>query len=257
MVQHKTRFSSSHDICSPYPDPPWRPVQAAGPSTARVYRRAPAVRSAIILVGGEARRANGQEKYFFRYQGKTFIERLVDSLHQVTDEIIIVARNIDQCRRFDALEGVRCIGDIRQGIGPIGGLHAGASAAHGNLLFVSACDMPCIETAVVSYLFDVIGDADAAIPCWNPDMLEPLHAVYRRHVLLRYLESHESNSLRPMIRSFNTRYVPVEDLRRFDPTFRTFTNINKLEELDRINARDAIKRPEGKNGAGTPGRTSE
>ena len=159
-----------------------------------------------------------------------------DSLREVTDEIIIVARNTEQCRRFDALQDVRCIADIRQGIGPIGGLHAGASAAKGDLLFVSACDMPCIETAVVSYLFDAIGTADAAIPSWNADMLEPLHAVYRRHVLLRYLESHESNSLRPMIRSLNTRYVPVEELRRFDPKLRTFTNINKLEELDRINA---------------------
>jgi molybdenum cofactor guanylyltransferase len=199
------------------------------------------MRSAIILVGGEARRANGQEKYFFQYQGKTFIERLVESLKEVTDEIIIVARDKEQCGRFDALHDVRCIVDIRQGIGPIGGLHAGASAANGDLLFVSACDMPCIETAVVSYLFDAIGTADAAIPCWNTDMLEPLHAVYRRHILLRYLESHESNSLRPMIRSLNTKYVPVEDLRRLDPKLRTFTNINKLEELDRINARDPKK----------------
>jgi len=200
------------------------------------------MRSAIILVGGEARRANGQEKYFFQYQGKTFIERLVDSLKEVTDEIIIVARDQEQCGRFTALQDVRCIMDIRQGIGPIGGLHAGASAAKGSLLFVSACDMPCIEKAVVSYLFDAIGDADAAIPCWSADMLEPLHAVYRRHVLVRYLESHESNSLRPLIRSLNTRYVPVEDLRLLDPRLRTFTNINKLEELDWINARDPKKR---------------
>jgi molybdenum cofactor guanylyltransferase len=200
------------------------------------------MRSAIILVGGEARRANGQEKYFFRYQGKTFIERLTDSLKKVTDEIIIVARNQEQCRRFDALQDVRCIGDIRQGIGPIGGLHAGALEARGNLLFVSACDMPCIETAVISYLFDAIGDADAAIPSWNADMLEPLHAVYRRHVLLKYLESHESLSLRPMIRSLKTRYVPVEDLRRFDPKLRTFTNINKLEDLDWINNQN-LKKP--------------
>ena len=106
---------------------------------------------------------------------------------------------------------VRCIPDIRQGIGPIGGLHAGALAAQGDLIFVSACDMPCIETAVVSYLFDTIGDADAAIPRWNNDMLEPLHAVYRRSVLLGYLESHASLSLRPMIRSLRTRYVPARN----------------------------------------------
>lgn len=192
-------------------------------------------RSAIILVGGEARRANGQEKYFFLYRGKTFIERLTDSLRDVTDEIILVARNTEQCRRFDALKDVRCIADIRPGLGPIGGLHAGVLEAKGDLLFVSACDMPCLETAVVSYLFEAIGDADAAIPSWNEEMLEPLHAVYRRSVLLGYLESHDSLSLRPMIRSINTRYVPVDEIRRFDPGLRTFTNINKLEELHRIN----------------------
>ncbi|MDD1685039.1 MAG: molybdenum cofactor guanylyltransferase [Methanoregula sp.] len=192
-------------------------------------------RSAIILVGGEARRANGQEKYFFRYRGKTFIERLTDSLREITDEIILVAKNAEQCRRFHALKDVRCIADIRPGLGPIGGLHAGVLAATGDLIFVSACDMPCIESAVISHLFDAIGDADAAIPRWNEEMLEPLHAVYRRSVLLEYLRSHASLSLRTMIRSINTRYVPVSELRRFDPSLRTFTNINKLEELDQIN----------------------
>jgi molybdenum cofactor guanylyltransferase len=217
------------------------------------------MRSAIILVGGEARRANGQEKFFFLYQGRTFIGRLVDSLRHVTDEIIIVAKNPEQCRRFETMPDVRCIADIRQGIGPIGGLHAGALAARGELLFVSACDMPCIETAVVSHLFAAIGEADAAIPSWNSDMLEPLHAVYRKDVLHRYLESHESYSLRPMIRSINTRYVPVEDLRRYDPELRTFTNINKLEELDRINARVQEKTGPEHDGQmpENPDRTSE
>ena len=193
-------------------------------------------RSAVILVGGEARRANRQEKYFFVYEGRTFIERLIGTLEQVVDEIILVAKDPEQCKRFAHLDGVRCITDIRQGIGPIGGLHAGALAAHGDTLFVSACDMPCIDIGVVRYLFDVLGNADAAIPTWNYDMIEPLHAIYRRSVLLRYLENHESFSLRPMIRSINTRYVSVEELRQFDPTLKTFTNINKLEDLERMNA---------------------
>ncbi|HWS21683.1 MAG TPA: molybdenum cofactor guanylyltransferase, partial [Methanoregula sp.] len=121
-------------------------------------------RSAVILVGGEARRANGQEKYFFVYEGRTFIERLIGTLEQVVDEIILVAKDPEQCKRFANLDGVRCITDIRQGIGPIGGLHAGVRAAHGDTLFVSACDMPCIDVGVVRYLFDTLGDADAVIP---------------------------------------------------------------------------------------------
>jgi molybdopterin-guanine dinucleotide biosynthesis protein A len=196
------------------------------------------MRSAVILVGGEARRANGREKYFFTYGGRTFIERLLDSLGQVVDEIVIVARDPDQCRRFNDIANpkVRCIHDIRQGIGPIGGFHAGSIEANGELIFISACDMPCIKPAIVSHLFDRIDDCDAAIPSWNMDMLEPLHAVYRRTALLQYLESHESLSLRTMIRSISTRYVPVEELRRIDPELLTFTNINKIEDLERINA---------------------
>jgi len=193
------------------------------------------VKSAVVLAGGEARRANGQEKYFFTYEGKTFIERLVESLSGVVDEIIIVARNPAQCERFRALKNITCISDIRRGMGPIGGLHAGSLAAKGEFIFVSACDMPCIDPAVISYLFKKIGSYDAAIPRWSEKMLEPLHAVYRKDALLSYLESHTSLSLRTMIQSLNAKYVPVEDLRSMDPSLRTFININKLEELEHFN----------------------
>jgi molybdenum cofactor guanylyltransferase len=201
------------------------------------------VRSAVVLVGGEARRVNGQEKYFFTYQGRTFIERLVDSLKHVVDEIILVARNPEQCRRFQSLEGIRCISDIRLGIGPVGGLHAGSLAAQGELIFVSACDMPCINPAVIAYLFDCIDNYDAVIPSWNPDMLEPLHAVYRRTALLTYLESHDSLSLRAMVRSLSARYVPVDVLKNIDPELLTFTNINNLKDLERINATGSEQQP--------------
>lgn len=193
------------------------------------------LRSAIILVGGEAKRANGQEKYFFTYEGKTFIERLIESLSQVVDEIILVARDPEQCKRFNKIRGVRCITDIRTGTGPIGGLHAGTLAARGDLLFVSACDMPCVDPRVIAHLFSRIDNFDAAIPSWNIDMLEPLHAVYRKDALIGYLEKHASLSLRTMVRGLNTLYVPIDEIRAIDHELTTFTNINKIEDLDRIN----------------------
>lgn len=193
------------------------------------------MRSAIVLAGGAARRAGGREKYFFTFQGKTFIERLIDTLQVVVDEIVVVARDPEQCKRFCHLgDDIRCIADIRKGLGPIGGLHAGALAVHGEEIFVAACDMPCIHPGVVEMLFDAIGTCDAAIPCWNADMLEPLHAVYRRSALIRYLEEHDSLSLRAMIRSINTRYVCMEKIREIDPDLLTFTNINNLDDLRTI-----------------------
>ena len=189
------------------------------------------MRSAVILVGGAARRAGGREKYFFTFQGKTFIDRLIDTLREVVDEIVVVARDPEQCERFIHLDDVRCIPDIRRDLGPIGGLHAGALAVHGEYIFVAACDMPCINPGVVRLLFDAAAGYDAAIPSWNADMLEPLHAVYRKSALLAYLEEHESLSLRSMVRSLNTRYVDIGMIREIDPDLLTFTNINKIEDL--------------------------
>ena len=115
-----------------------------------------------MLVGGKAKRANGQEKYFFTYEGKTLISSLV------------------------------------------------------------------------------ICESDAAIPCWNNEMYEPLHAAYRRSVPLTYLEKCESQSLRGMVKDLNATYVPVDRLRRYDPALQTFTNINHLDELDRFNTMDKM-----------------
>ncbi len=192
------------------------------------------MKSGIILIGGEAKRVSGQEKYFFQYKGKTFIDRLIGTLHDVTDEIIIVARDENQCERLSYLAGTRCVPDIRKGAGPAGGIHAGATAAHGELLFVAACDMPCIDPAVVRMLFDSIGTYDAAIPAWNQEMLEPLHAVYRREPLLRFLESNESGSLRQVIRHLHAIYIDVNEIRKYDPGLMTFKNINRTEDLEDI-----------------------
>lgn len=188
-------------------------------------------RSAIILVGGEARRANGQEKYFFTMDGRTFIERLVENLQKVVDEIILVARDPAQCERFSHLGGIRCVTDIRKGKGPIGGIHAGALAASGDLLFVCACDMPCISPDAVRYLFSLIRDEDAVIPAWDSEMLEPLHAVYRKDSLIACLEKNDPPSLRALALSLFVRYVDARDFEGIDPGLRTFTNINRPEDL--------------------------
>jgi len=65
-------------------------------------------------------------------------------------------------------------------------------------------------------------------------MYEPLHAVYRRSALLAYLAGHNSLSLRDMVQNLRVTYVPVHELSRYDPALRTFTNINRLDELKKF-----------------------
>lgn len=193
------------------------------------------MRSAIVLVGGAASRAGGQEKYFFVYKGKTFIDRLLDTLRGIVDEILVVTKDAAQCERFSHLPDIKCVEDIQKGLGPIGGLYTGALHARGELVFVAACDMPCIDQNLVKHLFSLVDEYDAVIPCWNKEKLEPLHAVYRRSAVVDYLDHHDSHSLRAMVKNLKTRYVSVETIRRIDPNLSSFTNINKLDELAEIN----------------------
>lgn len=198
-------------------------------------------RSAIVLVGGEARRANGMEKYFFRFEGRTFIERLIETLEAVVDDIVLVARDPAQCKRFSSFPNVTCVCDLEPGLGPVGGLRSGIRAVTGDLVFLSACDMPCIKQEVVGYLFDQIGTYDAIVPCWEAEMFEPLHAVYRTAPLQSFLDETTVQSLRKIILNLRVYYLPVENLRVFDPDLSGFTNINHLEELNNLtNKNDGI-----------------
>jgi molybdopterin-guanine dinucleotide biosynthesis protein A len=197
------------------------------------------MKAALVLVGGAARRAKGREKYFFSLDGRTFLERLVEVLEGEVDEILIIGKDTSQCEKFIHLENIRCVADIEPGGGPVGGLRTGVLHAQGDLLFVVACDMPCVMGPVVKRLFALIDDYDAVVPCWDTMRLEPLHAVYRKNALENYFQEESSPSLRGVIRRLRTRYVPVEDLRALDERLVTFTNINRLEDLE------AMKRERG------------
>ncbi|WP_062398588.1 molybdenum cofactor guanylyltransferase [Methanogenium cariaci] len=196
------------------------------------------MRSGIILAGGEARRAGGKEKYFFNHCGETFISRLISTLNEIVDEVIIVARDNDQCRRFSGFTGVRVVPDRRQGRGPVGGIHAGVCEAEGDLLFAVACDMPCVSGSVIEYLFHVTEGFDAAIPRWENGMTEPpLHAVYRRQALVERFEgADEARSMRDLMGGLSVNYVDCNLLRRYDPDLLTFTNINNEEDYAHLRA---------------------
>ena len=109
----------------------------------------PIKRSAMILAGGEARRVNGREKYFFSYRGCSFISRLVITFEMLVDEIVIVAKNEKQTEHFAGLPPiVRCTWDKKIGLGPIGGIASGLDEIQGDLVFMSACDMPTVDTSI-------------------------------------------------------------------------------------------------------------
>ena len=100
---------------------------------------------------------------------------------------------------------------------------------------VLGCDMPFVDSKVVSYLFDQARGYDAAVPIWPNGYIEPLHAVYRVELASKVaIENIGSRRyrLRSLIEKLSTNFVEVESLRKLDPALLTLSNVNSAEDLE-------------------------
>ncbi len=190
--------------------------------------------SALILVGGRATRVQGYPKYLFTYEDKTFLERQIEELSRCTDEILIVCRDAEQVRDLSLMYPIQCISDIRKDQGPAGGIHAGMWHAQGTYVYVTACDMPFVSCKVIRYLVQAAQGYDAAVPIWKDGKYEPLCAVYRRNAVRDFFKSRDERRLSVLIRSLNTKFIPVEELHALVPDQDIFYNVNDMQSLSKI-----------------------
>lgn len=191
------------------------------------------MKSALILVGGRALRANGYPKYLFTCGNQSFLERQIGELQSCTDEILVVCRDDEQIEDLPSYP-VRYIYDIRKGQGPAGGIHSGAWHASGEYMFVTACDMPFLSCVVISFLFNAAEGFDAAVPVWEDGKYEPLCSVYRRDAIRTFYELHDERRLSVLIHNLNTRYIPVSVIINLAPNQDIFYNVNDLASLSKI-----------------------
>jgi molybdopterin-guanine dinucleotide biosynthesis protein A len=176
-------------------------------------------RSAAILAGGHATRFHGQDKSALLVDGRAILDRQLEALAPLTDDIMIVG----VARPFQG----RVVHDIVPGCGPLGGLHAALSAARGEALFLAACDMPYLSSAFVAHLFELAGEADAVVP-QSERGYHPLCAVYTRACLepVAARLAERQLKMRELLGSVRTRVVPIEGIRQFGDPERLLTNVN-------------------------------
>jgi molybdopterin-guanine dinucleotide biosynthesis protein A len=192
------------------------------------------MRSAVILAGGAGRRIGGEKALLF-FRGKRLIQRSFDLLSEVTDEVVVVARDSAQAERLKELvPGAKLVWDWVFGQGPVAGLQAGMGGALGEYALAVGCDLPYLNLEVVEELFEQAEGYDGAVPVWPDGKGERLHAVYhakRMELSCRIaLESGERRISAPL-RSMKINYVSVDKLKQLDPELHTFFNINTPADL--------------------------
>ena len=73
----------------------------------------------IILAGGKSSRM-GTDKGFVMYKNKAFIQHIIEAIHPLVDEIIIVSNNPD----YDVFK-LKRVNDIIENAGPLAGVYTG------------------------------------------------------------------------------------------------------------------------------------
>ena len=182
----------------------------------------------------------GSDKAMLRVGGQTLIERTLDILAALFDEILVVGRPLPpSLLTRHAARGTHQIPDAIPCAGPLGGIYTGLLTMAKPWGFFVACDMPCLDADVIRRQLDVVQgtDADAVVPCWTcPERSrrdgywEPLHAAYSQDCLPAARRQIEKGDLR--IRGFyNEVNVLFWDILAAGLSPRAFTNVNTKSDL--------------------------
>ncbi len=188
--------------------------------------------SVAILAGGRSRRM-GQDKALLPIGGRLAIERVLDRVLPLSDDVTIITNVPGKYHHL----GYRLVGDVYPGKGSLGGIYTAIHAAQYLHCVVVACDMPFLNTHLLRYLAGLAPGFDVVVPCIQ-EFPETMHAVYGKGCL----EPIKSRLLADQLKiigffeDVGVRYVERDDVSRFDPTFRSFININTPTDWERVRA---------------------
>jgi molybdenum cofactor guanylyltransferase len=195
--------------------------------------------TAVVLAGGKSSRM-GRPKSLLLFDGEPLIVHIVRALKQMFAETIVVAAPEQELPDLPAI----LVRDEVAYQGPVGGIYYGLKAASGNFCFVTSCDVPFLNVALISHLTSQMSTHDVAVPYWE-NRFQPLHAAYRTSVRPLLKEQLDRGELRPvyLFDKVRTRKIGEDEIRRFDPEGLSFFNMNTPDDYER-----ALQRWEELNG---------
>jgi len=169
----------------------------------------------------------GRDKAFLQLDGTPLIQIVIDRIAAVCTEVLIVAGEIAP---YGGL-GATVIEDQFQGVGVLGGLHAGLAAASHETTLAVGCDMPFLKPDLLRAFARWLEGYDVAV-LEHGGYVEPLHGAYGR-TCLEPIEAVIHQGKRRIISFFphvSVRTITPEEITPLDPDLESFRNLNTPEE---------------------------
>ena len=180
--------------------------------------------AAVVLAGGASRRM-GRDKATLPYLGGTMIEHVVAVVSERCAPVFVIAA---PGQPLPALDATVLRDDVR-GVGPLVATGRGLRAAEeagATWAFVSAVDMPFLNTALIEVLLDSAKglSADVVLPWDGRDHY--LAALYRTSLVKRISDLVDAGerSMASLVNSVEAQRIVVAD-------GRALTNVNSATEL--------------------------
>lgn len=117
----------------------------------------------------------GRDKAFVTLDGRSLLERAVETTRAVTDDVRVVG----QAAKFADFGPV--VEDLFPGCGPLGGIHAALRASNRELNLILAVDLPFVTAKLLRFLIARARESAAMVTVVRTrEAWQPLCGVYRR-----------------------------------------------------------------------------
>jgi molybdopterin-guanine dinucleotide biosynthesis protein A len=192
-----------------------------------------------IQAGGQSSRM-GEDKALKMFLGRPLIQRVIERLSPIADEVIVTTNRPEDYRFLD----LRLVSDIKPGRGALGGLYTAIASASRPIVAVVACDMPFANPTLlrvasrllVEEAVDVVIPRTASQEEGKSQGFEPLHAVYHRETCLPAIErAMEADQWRVIawFPQVKVRVLTAAEIKQYDPSGLAFWNVNTPEEFSK------------------------
>lgn len=178
--------------------------------------------SAGILAGGKSVRM-GQDKAFLEARGIPLIDYMIHRLRPACSEIILAARDPEKFKRADVTIAIDEISPPCA----LAGIHAVLKAARSPAVFVTAVDMPYVNTSLIAHLAGKLESFDAVLP-QGESGIEPLHGLYTRACVGAIEAAAAAGTLKitDALSACNVRVLSIQEADWGFP----FVNLNRPED---------------------------
>ncbi len=182
--------------------------------------------SVSILCGGKSSRMQS-EKGLVLFQGKPFIEHIIEAVLPISDSVQLVTNTVD----YDYLPYQK-IKDIELDKGPIGGIYSALVHSDSEINLIVSCDIPLISTALLSELIMKHQTEYEVSVFSEANKIHPLIGIYSKKIIPILKKAIEENDLKMMrlLDKLQHQIIKVEDERS-----QQFKNVNSQAELQELN----------------------